>query len=50
MKSYPFKTFLLLALILTASFALSDKKKNDPWVPMEERVKIWDEVVSNNDK
>jgi hypothetical protein len=37
--------FLLFALgsVLVAA---SDRRKEDIWVPMEERVKIWDEVVS----
>lgn len=40
--------FLILFLTFTSTFALSSdgRKKDDPWVPMEERVKFWDEVVA----
>jgi len=48
MKRFAFLIALFALCLLL--FAADAKKKDDPWVPMAERVKIWDEVVSNNDK
>jgi hypothetical protein len=46
-KKYPLISIFLLVLVLTSTFVLSDdKKKEDFWLPMEERVKTWDAVVS----
>ncbi len=41
------RILLFLALFFVASLALSDERKKDsPWVPLEDRVRIWDEVVA----
>lgn len=43
------KTKILLSFLLlfvTATVASDDKKSVDPWLPMAERIKVWDEVVS----
>ena len=43
--------YLFLTLTLASTFVLSaDSRKDDPWVSMAERVRKWDEMVSNNDK
>jgi hypothetical protein len=42
-----FKILTLLVLVaITATVASEDKKKVDPWLPMADRVKVWDAVVS----
>jgi hypothetical protein len=39
--------FLLVCLLCLATLAASDdRKKDNPWVPMEERIKVWDPVVA----
>ncbi|MDS4027975.1 MAG: hypothetical protein RKO25_13450 [Candidatus Contendobacter sp.] len=38
-------TFLLL-ITMAATVASEDKKNVDPWLPMAERIKVWDAVVS----
>lgn len=38
--------FSFLLLFVTATVASDDKKNVDPWLPMAERIKVWDEVVS----
>lgn len=35
-----------LLVLVTATVVSEDKKNVDPWLPMAERVKVWDEVVS----
>lgn len=42
-----FKILTLLVLVaITATVASEDKKKVDSWLPMADRVKVWDAVVS----
>ena len=46
-KKYPLISIFILILVMTSTLVLSDdKKKDDFWLPREERVKIWDAVVS----
>ncbi len=37
---------ILLLLMITATVLSEDKKNVDPWLPMAERIKVWDAVVS----
>lgn len=38
--------FSILLLFAAATVASDDKKSVDPWLPMAERIRVWDEVVS----
>jgi len=54
-KKYPLISIFILILVMTSTFVLSDDKKKDDfstshsWLPMEERVKIWDVYPFSND-
>jgi len=45
-----FAGLIVLFTLSPLLFAADSRRLEEIWVPMEERVKIWDEVVSNNDK
>lgn len=47
LNPFIFKTILILFLTLLIPFAISgdEKKKNDFWLPMEERIKTWDAIA-----